>query len=188
MIAERTRGNAANGRSENSTPSPDPSWTGYPPPQALSRPIVDAFFSWCDAESPSVLDDTPISDGIRYARNQRVGLSRFLDDGRLPIHNNLSELALRPEAVGPKNWLFVGSDDAPRGLGGTGTEATMAAIVRRLCQPGVTQLPSKHCCPGPQGGQGAAQLSPLLHVPPSMSVQLLHVSPPVPQAVSTTPM
>jgi transposase len=77
-----------------------------------SRPIVDAFFSWCDAESPSVLDDTPISDGIRYARNQRVGLSRFLDDGRLPIHNNLSELALRREAVGRKNWLFVGSDDA----------------------------------------------------------------------------
>jgi transposase len=77
-----------------------------------SRPIVDAFFSWCDAEAPNVLSSTPISDGIRYARNQRVGLSRFLDDGRLPIHNNLSELALRREAVGRKNWLFVGSDDA----------------------------------------------------------------------------
>jgi transposase len=77
-----------------------------------SRPIVDAFFSWCDAEAPAVLDDTPISDGIRYSRNQRVGLSQFLDDGRLPIHNNMSELALRREAVGRKNWLFVGSDDA----------------------------------------------------------------------------
>ncbi len=31
LTTERTRGNAANGRSENSTPSPDPSWTGYPP-------------------------------------------------------------------------------------------------------------------------------------------------------------
>jgi hypothetical protein len=58
-----------------------------------------------------VLDDTPISNGIRYARNQRVGLSQFLEDGRLPIHNNMSELALRREAVGRKNWLFVGSDD-----------------------------------------------------------------------------
>lgn len=76
-----------------------------------SRHIVDAFFSWCDAEAASVLDATPISDGIRYARNQRVGLERFLDDGRLPIHNNMSELALRREAVGRKNWLFVGSDD-----------------------------------------------------------------------------
>jgi transposase len=76
-----------------------------------SRHIVDAFFSWCDAEIGNVLDDTPIAVGIRYARNQRVGLSQFLEDGRLPIHNNMSELALRREAVGRKNWLFVGSDD-----------------------------------------------------------------------------
>jgi transposase len=76
-----------------------------------SGPIVDSFFSWCDAEAASVLDDTPIADGIRYARNQRQGLARFLEDGRLPIHNNMSELQLRREAVGRKNWLFVGSDD-----------------------------------------------------------------------------
>ena len=79
--------------------------------QKRSEPIVNAFFSWCDAEAPNVLDDTPIADGIRYARNQRAGLSRFLEDGRLPIHNNSSELALRREAVGRKNWLFVGNDD-----------------------------------------------------------------------------
>ena len=76
-----------------------------------SRPIVEAFFSWCDGEAANVLDDTPISNGIRYARNQREGLARFLNDGRLPIHNNMSELALRRQAVGRKNWLFVGSDD-----------------------------------------------------------------------------
>ncbi len=76
-----------------------------------SSHIVEAFFSWCDAEAGNVLDDTPISAALRYARNQRVGLSRFLEDGRLPIHNNMSELALRREAVGRKNWLFVGSDD-----------------------------------------------------------------------------
>jgi transposase len=76
-----------------------------------SSHIVDAFFSWCDTEASKVLDDTPIANAIRYARNQRVGLSRFLEDGRLPIHNNMSELALRREAVGRKNWLFVGSDD-----------------------------------------------------------------------------
>lgn len=79
--------------------------------QKRSKPIVDSFLSWCDAEAPTVLDDTPISDGIRYARNQRVGLSRFIEDGRLPIHNNMSELNLRSEAVGRKNWLFVGSDE-----------------------------------------------------------------------------
>ncbi len=76
-----------------------------------SKPIVEQFFSWCDEQWPSLLEDTPIYDGVRYSRNQRVGLQRFLEDGRLPIHNNISELNLRRQAVGRKNWLFVGSDD-----------------------------------------------------------------------------
>ena len=76
-----------------------------------SKPAVDAFFAWCDQEADRVLDESPIADGIRYARNQRVALQRFLDDPDLPIHNNISELNLRREVVGRKNWLFVGSDD-----------------------------------------------------------------------------
>jgi transposase len=80
--------------------------------QAESRPIVDAFFTFCDAQALQVLGDTPIAQGIGYARNQRVALGRFLEDGRLPLHNNWSERELRREAVGRKNWLFVGSDEA----------------------------------------------------------------------------
>jgi len=87
-----------------------------------SSHIVDAFFSWCDAEASSVLDDTPIAAGIRYARNQRVGLAQFLEDGRLPIHNNMSELALRREAVG-RNYAEV----RIAARIGSSSEATMAA-------------------------------------------------------------
>lgn len=79
--------------------------------QARAAPIVDAFFAWCDLEADRVLDESPIAQGIGYARNQRVALRRFLDDGRLPLHNNISELNLRREVVGRKNWLFCGSDD-----------------------------------------------------------------------------
>jgi transposase len=77
-----------------------------------SKPVVDAFFDWCEREVHLVLDDTPISKGIHYALNQRDALRRFLSDGRLPIHNNISELQLRREAVGRRNWLFVGNDEA----------------------------------------------------------------------------
>ena len=79
--------------------------------QARAAPIVDAFFAWCDQEVGRVLDESPMAQGIGYARNQRAALRRFLDDGRLPMHNNISELNLRREVVGRKNWLFVGSDD-----------------------------------------------------------------------------
>jgi hypothetical protein len=76
-----------------------------------SAPIVERFFSWCDDVWPELYEDTPIYDGVRYARNQREGLQRFLKDGRLPLDNNISERNLRREALGRKNWLFVGSDD-----------------------------------------------------------------------------
>lgn len=77
----------------------------------LSQPIADAFFAWCERERDAVLDDTPIAAAIRYALNQRAALRRFLDDGALPLSNNISERALRRQAVGRKNWIFLGSAD-----------------------------------------------------------------------------
>jgi transposase len=79
--------------------------------QARAAPIADAFFAWCHQESSRVLDESPMAQALGYARNQQAALRRFLDDGRLPLHNNISELNLRREVVGRKNWLFVGSDD-----------------------------------------------------------------------------
>ena len=78
--------------------------------QIQSRPLVDGFFAWCDEQADQVLDQTPAAQAIGYARNQRQALCRFLEDGRLPIHNNGSERQLRREAVGRKNWLFLGND------------------------------------------------------------------------------
>ena len=76
-----------------------------------SKPIVDKFFAWCEQERELALEGSPLHVAIRYATNQRAALERFLDDPRLPIHNNISELHLRRQAVGRKNWLFVGSEE-----------------------------------------------------------------------------
>ena len=38
-----------------------------------------------------------------------ASLSRYLDDGNLPICNNWVENQMRPWALGRKNWLFAGS-------------------------------------------------------------------------------
>jgi hypothetical protein len=79
-----------------------------------SAPVVERFLSWCDAEFPQLVEDSPIYDGVRYCRNQRQGLARFLSDGRLPLDNNISERELRRQAVGRKNWIFLGSDEGGR--------------------------------------------------------------------------
>lgn len=76
-----------------------------------SRPIVTKFFAWCAELQPGALDETPLAKAIGYATNHQPAFERFLDDGRLPIHNNWSELQLRRQVIGRRNWLFVGSDD-----------------------------------------------------------------------------
>jgi hypothetical protein len=51
-----------------------------------------------------------LAKAIRYARPRWPALTRYLDDGRLEISNNAAERAIRPLALGRKNWLFAGSD------------------------------------------------------------------------------
>jgi transposase len=40
--------------------------------QAMSRPVVEAFFAWCDTQAGQVLDETPIAKGIGYVRDEPV--------------------------------------------------------------------------------------------------------------------
>ena len=49
---------------------------------------------------------------MTYARNQWEALRRYTEDGRLTIDNNVSERTLRHQAIGRKNWLFLGSESA----------------------------------------------------------------------------
>ena len=53
-----------------------------------------------------------LGDAIDYALGQWSTLQVYLGDGRVEIDNNLVENAIRPTALGKKNWLFVGEADA----------------------------------------------------------------------------
>jgi len=55
---------------------------------------------------------SPTRKAINYAVDLWPELQRFRDDGRLEIDNNLVENAIRPTAIGKKNWLFIGHPDA----------------------------------------------------------------------------
>jgi transposase len=58
------------------------------------------------------LPQSSLGKAIDYALRQWNGLGVFLEDGRVEIDNNLIENAIRPTAIGKKNWLFVGDADA----------------------------------------------------------------------------
>jgi hypothetical protein len=66
-----------------------------------------------------------------YAINQRQALEGFLDDGRLPMSNNVSERNLEREALGRKNWLCVAPTTVllPNGLRFAHRQLAITAIV-----------------------------------------------------------
>lgn len=74
--------------------------------QEQARPLLEAFKAWCDLAETQVLPKGPLGKAIIYAKNQWPALTRYLEDGRLALSNNAAERALRPLAVGRKNWLF----------------------------------------------------------------------------------
>ena len=59
--------------------------------QAHSKGLVDEFFAWCDAESLKVIDSTPISKAINYARNNRDSLLVFLTNGQVPFDSRVGD-------------------------------------------------------------------------------------------------
>jgi transposase len=83
-----------------------------------SRPVMESFHAWLEAEKPKHLPKGPMGEAIRYALNQWQTLIAFLDDARLPVDNNASEAALRAAALGRRNFLFVGHDKAGENLAG----------------------------------------------------------------------
>ena len=76
----------------------------------LATPLVEELYRYVEAEHPRLVEGTPLAKAFGYLINQKKALTRFLDDGRLRLDNNVSELQLRAEVVGRKNWLFCGSD------------------------------------------------------------------------------
>jgi len=67
---------------------------------------------WLDETRAGSLGNTGTTRAIDYTLKRWNALTRYLDDGRRPIDNNPIENAIRPIAVGRKNWLFAGSDSA----------------------------------------------------------------------------
>jgi len=62
-------------------------------------------------ELPNVLPQSPMGKALRYALRLWDQLLAYLYNGRIEIDNNLMENAIRPIALGRKNWLFAGSHE-----------------------------------------------------------------------------
>jgi transposase len=78
--------------------------------QRLAKPRIDELATWLDAQLQRIPGKSDLAGAIRYARSRWLALTSYVEHGRLEISNNAAENAIRPLAVGRKNWLFAGSD------------------------------------------------------------------------------
>ena len=84
----------------------------------LSKPVLDDLKDWLGKNIRRVPKDSLTWTAMNYTLNQWDLLIGYCNDGNLNISNALAENAIRPFAVGRRNWLF---SDTPRGARASAT-------------------------------------------------------------------
>jgi transposase len=82
--------------------------------QRESVSLLTAFGEWLTEQGRHVLPKSPIGQAIAYAQSNWAALCRYPEHGELSIDNNLAERMLRAQAIGRRNWTFLGSDHGGR--------------------------------------------------------------------------
>jgi len=70
---------------------------------------MNMLHAWMIVQRNLVPEGSAISKALDYSLKRWAALSRYLDDGAVPIDNNWAENQIRPWALGRKNWHFAGS-------------------------------------------------------------------------------
>ncbi len=114
--------------------------------QAQSKPLLEALHAWLLAQRRRLSGKSALGKALQYALSRWEALTRYVEDGRLSIDNNLAERQLRGIALTRKNFLFVGSDAGGQRaaiiytvaetakLNGLDPEAYIAAVLDRLAR------------------------------------------------------
>ncbi|ATR79303.1 IS66 family transposase [Moraxella osloensis] len=112
--------------------------------QQKAKPVADKLYAWLQQKRLGTTKNAAITKAIEYCLKRWQALTRYLDDGNLPIDNNWAENQMRPWALGRKNWLFAGSLESGQRaanvmslvqsarLNGIDPYAYLADVLRRL--------------------------------------------------------
>jgi len=82
--------------------------------RGASAGLARSFFALCRRRGGMETPGSPLRKAAAYALRLEKALSLFLEEPRLNIDNNPAENAIRPVAIGRKNWLFVGGEGGGR--------------------------------------------------------------------------
>ena len=120
--------------------------------RARATPILAELRAFLDETMVKISGKASLAGAIRYAVSRWAALTRYVDDGRLEMSNNAAERAIRPLALGRKNYLFAGSDEGGRRaalmytlietarLNDLDPEAWLADVIERIADHPINRL------------------------------------------------
>ena len=113
---------------------------------------MDDLETWLTAQLRRISGKSPLAQAIRYALTRLKRLRPYLDHGFLEIDNNSAERAMKPVAIGRKNYLFVGSEGGGNAaaiaytlietakLNGIDPQAWLTWVLGRIADQKITRL------------------------------------------------
>ena len=84
--------------------------------QARAKPAFDDLEAWLHAQLPKISGKSPLAQAIRYALGRMPKARPYLENGQLELDNNTAERAVKPVAIGRKNWMFAGSEGGGKAM------------------------------------------------------------------------
>jgi transposase len=84
--------------------------------QARAKPVFNDLEDWLHAQLPKISGKSPLAQAIRYALGRMPKARPYLENGHLELDNNTAERAVKPVAIGRKNWMFAGSEGGGKAM------------------------------------------------------------------------
>ncbi len=120
--------------------------------QKKAKPIFDDLETWLHAQLPKISGKSQLAKAIRYALSRLPKTRPYLDNGFLELDNNTCERAVKPVAIGRKNWMFAGSQRGGKAmaiaftlietakLNGVDPQAWLTDVLSRVADHKITKL------------------------------------------------
>ena len=120
--------------------------------QEHAKPIFDDLEAWLRIQLPRISGKSPLAQAIRYALGRLPKARPYLENGILEADNNSVERAMKPVAIGRKNWTFAGSEGGGKAmaiaytlietakLNGVDPQAWLTDVLARIADHKITRI------------------------------------------------
>ncbi len=120
--------------------------------QRQAKLVFDDLETWLHAQLPKISGKSPLAKAIRYALSRMPKTRPYLDNGFLELDNNTCERAIKPVALGRKNWMFAGSERGGKAmaiaftlietakLNGVDPQAWLTDVLSRIADHKITRI------------------------------------------------